>query len=111
MKKLVPKVKIWLASEEGDGTFGGGKYRLLKAINELGSLSAAAEDMKISYRKAWGDLKKAEKELDCCLMHKERGGQGGGRTTLTEEGKELVQQYEELTAKVKGFAKSCHSEG
>ena len=75
--KLVPRTKIWISTEAGESVFGGGKYRLLKAIEEEGSLVAAAVRMGISYRKAWGDLKKAEEHLGKKLIVKERGGSGG----------------------------------
>lgn len=91
--KLSPKVKIWISTESGGGAFGGGKYRLLKAIGEQGSLAAAAESLNISYRKAWGDLKKAEENLGFALIVKTRGGTGGGQTLLTAEGIRLIHAY------------------
>jgi molybdate transport repressor ModE-like protein len=100
MKTLKPRFKFWLESDDADGIFGGGKYRLLKAIDATGSLSAAAEELKISYRKAWGDLKKAEAGFEVKLIDKVRGGAGGGKTSLTDEGRALMRLYDELRTKV-----------
>ena len=72
--KLKPRVKLWLNSEDVDGVFGDGKCRLLKSIEATGSLRAASELLHISYRKAWGDLKKAQNALGVALIDQHRGG-------------------------------------
>jgi len=94
-----PKIKLWLSTEEHEGVFGDGKFRLLNSIETHGSLRAAAEVLKISYRKAWGDIKKAEKGLGRSLIERRRGGAAGGSTTLTPEGKKLIAAYSDFRAK------------
>lgn len=101
--ELTPRIKIWLSTTDSHSAFGSGKYRLLQAIAEYGSLAAAAENLNISYRKAWGDLKGAEKHLGITLIIKTRGGSGGGQTLLTPEGEKLVAAYEKFVAGVKQF--------
>lgn len=93
MKKINTGFKLWLNIPGSMGAFGDGKFRLLKAIDEFGSLSKACEHLNISYRKAWGDLKKAQMSLDIELVEKHRGGNTGGQTTLTEKGKKLLAAY------------------
>jgi molybdate transport system regulatory protein len=93
VKKLKAKFKLWLSSKDIEGVFGDGKWRLLKAIDREGSLSQASERLRMSYRKAWGDLKKAQDALHIALVEKHRGGANGGKTTLTEQGKRLVEAY------------------
>ena len=93
MKKLKARFKLWLNTKDAEGVFGDGKWRLLKAIETEGSLKAASELLGISYRKAWGDLKKAEECLDTVLLERRRGGNMGGWTTLTSEGKRWVKAY------------------
>jgi molybdate transport system regulatory protein len=88
--------KLWLSSETSEGSFGTGKVRLLEAIHQTGSLQEAARTLGISYRKAWGDLKKAETCLQCKLIEKTRGGRGGGRTVLTEQGRGVTRAYSTL---------------
>jgi len=87
MKRLRARFKLWLNSQDVDGIFGDGKWRLLEAIGRTGSLTAASESLRISYRKAWGDLNKAQDALNTVLVEKQRGGNTGGRTILTGEGK------------------------
>jgi molybdate transport repressor ModE-like protein len=93
MKKLRAKFKLWLSTETDEGVFGDGKWRLLEAIETEGSLSAASKTLSISYRKAWGDLKKAERCLGTTLLKKQRGGSAGGRSNLTQDGKKWLKAY------------------
>ena len=93
MKKLQPRFKLWLDSGRIEGAFGDGKWRLLKAIGSEGSLRAASGLLRISYRKAWGDLKKTQTALGVALVEKQRGGKMGGRTVLTAEGMEWIGAY------------------
>ena len=92
-KNLRPKFKLWLSSPEAEGIFGDGKWRLLKAVSLEGSLLAATQCLKISYRKAWGDLRKAEQRLGERLVEKHRGGAEGGTALLTETGKAWLKAY------------------
>lgn len=91
--KLKAKFKLWLNMRNIEGVFGDGKWRLLKTVENTGSLTAASESLQISYRKAWGDLKKAQDSLNVPLVEKHRGGNLGGQTTLTKQGKEWVKAY------------------
>jgi molybdate transport system regulatory protein len=94
VKKLKARFKLWLSTKNTEGVFGDGKWRLLKAIETKGSLSDACKYLHISYRKAWGDLKKAEESLGISLVDKHRGGLEGGKTTLSKQGKKWVKSYE-----------------
>lgn len=105
MKEIRPKVKLWFATDDSEGFFGEGKCRLLREIKANGSLSAAAEELNISYRKAWGDLKKAEQGLGVKLIDKTRGGKNGGQTFVTEEGENLMESYMKLRNKVQETVK------
>ena len=93
MKKMKARFKLWLSMKDVEGVFGDGKWRLLKAIKTEGSLTAASNALGISYRKAWGDLKKAEECLSIALVKKQRGGNTGGQTGLTVQGKKWVEAY------------------
>ncbi|MBN2137134.1 MAG: LysR family transcriptional regulator [Sedimentisphaerales bacterium] len=93
MKKLQPRFKLWLNAQNIQGAFGDGKWRLLRAIQTEGSLQAASRLLQISYRKAWGDLKKTQSALGVALVAKQRGGKSGGQTVLTDKGKEWLDAY------------------
>jgi len=93
VKKLRAKFKLWLSTRDIEGVFGDGKWRLLKAIESTGSLTEASESLSISYRKAWGDLKKAQEALNEPLVEKHRGGIQRGQSALTEQGKKWLKAY------------------
>jgi len=90
------KFKVWLENTNGESILGNGKFELIDYIDQLGSLKAAADKMGISYRKAWGMMREAEEKLGFCLTDKHRGGQHGGNSVLTAEGKILIEAYKEL---------------
>ena len=90
---LKPKFKLWLSTDDSEGVFGDGKCRLLEAVGACGSLRLASERLGISYRKAWGDLKKSENILGIRLVEKKRGGRSGGGTMLTEAGVRWIAAY------------------
>ena len=90
------KFKVWLENTDGEGILGDGKFELINQIDQLGSLKAAADKIGISYRKAWGNVKDAEERLGFLLVEKHRGGQHGGKSVLTPEGKDLIEAYKDL---------------
>jgi molybdate transport system regulatory protein len=72
---------------------GPGKISLLEAIRDSGSLSQAARDLGMSYRRAWlliDNLKAAFREPVTLAT---TGGRRGGGVTLTRFGEELVSSY------------------
>lgn len=97
---IKPQYKIWLSTDTGEGIMGDGKWQILKAIEETGSLMAATESLGLTYRRTWGDLKKIESQLGFPLLDKSRGGKDGGTSTLTPEGKRLVEAFDNLHARV-----------
>ncbi len=69
------------------------RVRLLELVGESGSLAHAAEEMGLSYRRAWGKVKELEANLGLALVQSEVGGAGGGHTVLSEQGRALVEAY------------------
>ena len=95
------RIQLWLENDNKDG-FGGGRIRLLKLIHELGSLNRAAKQLGMSYRGAWGKVKKAEQLWGTELVAAEGAKRDGYR--LTPAGLALVKAYEELFADVERYA-------
>lgn len=97
MKHKLPELKahykLWLSLKNGEGILGDGKWLLLRTIEEVGSIAKAAVNLGISYRKAWGDLKKVEDLLGMPVIERQRGGQSGGSSVLTEQGIYLIKAY------------------
>lgn len=70
-----------------------GRAELLRLINETGSLASSAEKMKMGYRHAWGIIQKINKSVGEDVVVSERGGKNGGKTVLTETGKNILKIY------------------
>ena len=92
---MTPLTKVYLLDEQGQRFFGDGPCRLLKLVEETGSLRKAAEEMGMAYTKAMRLLKQAESAVGKPLTERVIGGAKGGGSCLTETGKELVKRYEE----------------
>ncbi len=93
-ENLNPEYKIWFSSLNGEGVLGDGKWKILKKIDECGSLVGACEELNITYRRTWNDLRKIEKILGFHLLETVRGGQDGGSTRLSAEGSRLVKSFD-----------------
>lgn len=94
------KHKVWLENINGQDIVGDGKFELLLSIDELQSLTAAAEKLGISYRNAWGKLREIEQNLGFAIVDKNRGGKDGGSTHLNAEGKKLIEAYKDFLAEI-----------
>jgi molybdate transport system regulatory protein len=76
--------------------FGPGKADLLSFIRETGSITAAAQAMGMSYRRAWGLVTEANRAFRAPLVELARGGEGGGGARLTKEGEAVLASYRAL---------------
>jgi len=93
------KYKIWL-EKNGAVLFGEGRKELLEAIDECGSLSAAAKKLNMSYRAAWGRLNASEKRLGIKLIEVDSRMKG---MHLTSEAKVLLNKFNKLEKKTYSF--------
>ena len=109
MTKLRVRTKTWLEIDE-QPFLGDGRYRLLIAIQQNGSINAAAKALGISYRKAWAQLQALEEISPVPLLERRTGGRGGGETHLTESALDLMQRFESLRVQVNNAADSIYTE-
>jgi molybdate transport system regulatory protein len=92
MNKHKPTIRLHLWLETDNGLFfGAGRAQLLKNIDEYGSLKKASEKMKMSYRAAWGKIKKTEEILGVKLVNKVGTNRKGYQ--LTKFGKEFMEKF------------------
>lgn len=91
---------MWLETPDGEGILGDGKWKILKTVEEEGSLTAACQKLGLTYRRTWGDLKKIEQQLGFLLLNKIRGGKEGGASELSEQGKKLVKAFDQFHREV-----------
>lgn len=89
------KSRIWIETND-KVLLGEGRVRLLKAIDETGSLSKAAKTLKISYKKAWSLIDSVNKSAKSPVTITSIGGKGGGGAKLTPYGKSLIIAFENI---------------
>jgi len=106
--ELKPRLKLWLSSECSGDSFGDGKWHLLQTIKKTSSLKLTCDELSISYRKAWGDLKKAEQCLNRTLVIKQRGGSTKGQSQLTDDGIDWIEAYAKFHRHVEKASKTAY---
>lgn len=101
------RLRVWIEEEE-ELYIGIGSTLLLKKIDELGSLKKASEELGMSYRRAWGKLKKTEARVGTKLVTKTPGQ--GQRFGLSDEGRALMERFLAFYVDVERYARKRASE-
>ncbi|MEW7278785.1 molybdenum transporter [Aquimarina sp. 2201CG1-2-11] len=96
------KSRIWIESD--DGVFlGEGRVKLLKAIQKTNSLRKAAEEIEMSYKKAWKLLDSMNKTAQQPIVVTSIGGKGGGGAQITAYGKQMIATFDSINQKCWSF--------
>jgi molybdate transport system regulatory protein len=95
------KAKFWIENK-GEVVLGGGKAALFLAVDRLGSIQRAAEEFGMSYRHAWGAIRKIEKRAGFKILDTRLGGKEGG-AQLTPKGKEFIWKVDVLLKDLQGI--------
>ena len=103
------KVKPQLMRGE-DIALGPGKVDLLEAIGRAGSISAAAREMGLSYRRAWMMVDTANRCFKTPLVARSQGGAQGGGAELTDEGRAVIATFRQMQAELEAIANSYAKE-
>ena len=90
--------KITFLDQNKEKFFGDGPARLLRGIEETGSLRSSAMSMEMAYTKALKILKNAENALGFPLTTRTIGGKSGGGSQLTPEAKAFLARYDAYVA-------------
>ena len=78
---------------------GPGKARLISLIDSTGSISAAAREMGMSYRRAWQLVEAINESFNRPVVIKTTGGKHGGGAAVTAFGRDLVAHYHQMEEK------------
>lgn len=89
------KSRIWI-EKQGNIFLGYGRIELLKKVDEMKSINAAAKELNMSYKKAWRLINDMNEAAEKPIIIKNIGGKFGGGTILTPYGKSLIHQFETL---------------
>lgn len=87
------------------GIIGPGKIELLRAIDRTGSISAAARDFSMSYRRAWLLVDAMNTLIGSPVVETTAGGERGGGAHLTEVGRAVVCHYDALMETLRTVAR------
>jgi len=91
-----PRLRILLGT---DIALGPGKADLLDALARTGSISAAAREMGMSYRRAWLLVDTMNACFRQPLVETATGGKGGGGARVTEFGLDVLARYRAMEIK------------
>ena len=92
---MEPKLRIWVVFRDRVKV-GTGRAELLQAIDDLGSIKAAADRFAMSYRHVWGYLRELEAAAGFPFVERQRGGGEAGGACLTPRAKAFLAQYREF---------------
>lgn len=91
-----PQLRVLLGAATAMGP---GKAALVDAIGRTGSISGAARDMGMSYRRAWQLVETMNQCFVHPLVETATGGRGGGGARVTDFGREVVRRYRVMESK------------
>lgn len=95
--------RLYLGSEL---SIGPGKIDLLRKVGELGSISAAARELGVPYKRAWLLIESLNRGFPAPVLETAIGGKAGGGARLTPLGEALIAAYAALEAKLNASAKA-----
>ena len=94
--------RIWIKTGD-EKVLGRGRVELLERIRDSGSIRQAALQMKMSYKQAWDMVNHLNTHFASPLVISHRGGKGGGKAALTEEGIRVIKCFHQLQQKFQEF--------
>jgi len=93
---------------QGDVTLTARDVELLRAIDNHGSINAAATALGRSYSRAQQRIVELEEAFGD-LVVRTRGGSGGGGSQLTDSARRLLSRYDRLRAEFSGVAETAET--
>ena len=88
-----PVVSVSLAKEKP--FFDDKIAMLLSQVDDTNSVRTACQRMQISYSTGWNIIRTLESQFNRTLIERSQGGAGGGRSRLTEDGRRLIDAFEQ----------------
>src|SRR5437763_10963501 len=92
-------VRVWVENA-GRALLGKGRVELLEGIERWRSISAAARQMGMSYRRAWLLVQSINQAAGEPLVEAVTGGSQGGGAALTPRGRVAVSVFRDLQRQV-----------
>jgi molybdate transport system regulatory protein len=76
------------------------RIALLEAVGELGSITAAAKRLELSYKGAWDAIQALNNLFDAPLIAASAGGKAGGTATITPRGHAVIGAFREVEREI-----------
>src|SRR5579875_3408970 len=96
-------VRLWM-ERSGESILGPGRLELLEAIDRCHSISAAARQLGMSYRRAWLLVDSINRAAGEVLVRRQTGGRAGGGAELTPRGRVAIAAYRALQDRIQQTA-------
>jgi molybdate transport system regulatory protein len=100
------RIRISVYLGDAGHKLGPGKVALLEAIDQEGSISAAARSMGMAYRHAWEMVDELNHCFDTPAVEVSAGGRAGGGAVLTARGRDVVKRFRSIEASAERSARS-----
>ena len=95
-KKHKLSCKVWIEYKDKP-VIGKGGAEILEMIDKEHSISKAAESLRMSYRYVWNYLQGIQTAMEEPIVKTYKGGKsGGGGATLTDLGRNLLNEYRQV---------------
>jgi molybdenum ABC transporter molybdate-binding protein len=99
-------LRVWV-ERAGQPILGPGRAELLAGIDRTGSISAAARQMGMSYRRAWLLIQAINDAAGEALVSAAPGGRHGGGASLSARGRQALQAFQQVQAHLGHLAARC----
>lgn len=83
---------------------------LLTLVDETKSVRCAGQRMQLSYSSCWNIIRTLENQLNYPVLSRTQGGAGGSTSTLTPEGRDLLNRYSAYAQRVKELADTLYGD-
>lgn len=93
---------LWIECN-GERYFGPGPAELLEKIDDTGSISQAAKQMNLSYKKAWEMINRLNANAAVPLVKTSQGGKYGGGSSISKEARDMIFYYQHMRKKFSEF--------
>ena len=84
----------------GDSRIGADRIRLLEVIGEMGSISAAAKTLGLSYKGAWDAVQALNNLFERPLVSAHPGGKAGGAAGVTPAGQAVILAFRKVESEL-----------
>ena len=98
-----PCSNFWI-EKDGKVVLSEWRVALLEAVEQTGSINAAAAQQGVPFRVAWRKLQEMEDGLGIPLTQRTTGGKRGGGTRVTAAGRAYIAQFHAAMAGLKELA-------